>query len=311
MEIILLSTTSKHKKDILELPRKKVLKHVSENYLISSKKYLHQFIEEKNNENRLFIVDCEKKQNISLYDELNSLNININLLDYKPNDLTMEAADLALFNYFFRDISNKSIAIYGTGNIAFKLALRLSERNANVYLYGRDQKKVQICVEALRQITFDGNLIHYGTDDTKVDSLVSCVSAHEVIDVKYLQILNKSSLCLDGGIGNFSKKFIELSLEKGHEVRRLDVRQSQEIMDGYIKSRMDSEFDSIIGKDIINDQPVVAGGILGRNGEIIIDNISKPSKVIGIANGIGGVKSESELSDEEREKIKKVEYHIQ
>lgn len=306
MKFIVLSTTSKHNKELLKLPDKNIFNNANDNFLVTNLEYLKNIIEHHDQENTYFLLDTEKKQGVSLYDEV---QIN-NKIDYKPNDLTMEAADLTILNFFDRDVSDKSIAIYGTGNIAFKLALRLSERNANIYLYGRDKNKVKVCIEALKQITFDNDLIHYGDDNSKVDSLVSCVSADEVIDISFLEILNKNSLCLDGGIGNFSKEFIELSLEKGHEVRRLDVRQSQEIMDGYIRSRIDSEFDDVIGRDMINDQPVVAGGIMGRNGEIIVDNISKPSKVIGIANGIGGVKSESKLSNEEREKIKKVESHI-
>ncbi|WP_411843772.1 hypothetical protein [Salinicoccus sp. HZC-1] len=264
-------------------------------------------IEEYNQSNIFFLLDTEKKQGISLYDEAQITN----KIDYKPNDLTMEAADLTLLNYFDKNISEQSIAIYGTGNIAFKLALRLSERNADIFLYGRNKNKVRTCVEALRQITFDQNLIHYGDTKVKVDCLVSCVSADEIIDVKYLDILKQNSLCLDGGIGNFSKEFIKLSLEKGHEVRRLDVRQSQEIMDGYINSRINSEFSKVIGRDTIKNQSVVAGGIMGLDGEIIIDSITKPSKVIGIANGIGGVKNESELNDEERENIKEVQSYIE
>lgn len=307
MKFIVLSTTSKHDTDILKLPDKSIFDDLNSNFLVSNLKNLKKIIERYNQKDTYFLLDTEKKQGISLYDEANVSN----KIDYKPNDLTMEAADLTLLNYFDKNISGKSVAIYGTGNIAFKLALRLSERNANVFLYGRNKNKLNICVEALRQITFDGNLIHYGNEKAKVDSLVSFVSGDEIIDIKYLGILKQKSLCLDGGIGNFTKEFIRLSLEKEHEVRRLDVRQSQEIMDGYINSRINSEFDKVIGRDIINNQSIVAGGIMGRYGEIVVDSITEPSKVIGIANGIGGVKNESELNSEEHIKIEEVQSYIE
>ncbi|MFB9861008.1 hypothetical protein ACFPFV_02120 [Salinicoccus siamensis] len=308
MEFILISTTSKHDSDILRLPSRNVLDQTSENFLISSKKKLMEFISQSS-EHSVFLADCEKKQGLSIYDEL--VQENLKVLDYKPNDLTMEAADLTILNYVDQEISGKSVGVYGTGNIAFKLALRLSERNANIYLYGRNEKKIKVCVDALKQISFDETLIHYGTPNSKLDVLVSLVSSDEVITEDFIQTLNPKSLCLDGGIGNFSKSFIESALKQGHDVRRLDVRQSQEIMDGYINSRINSQFDSIIGRAEIESVSVVAGGIMGREGELIVDSISSPSKVIGVANGIGGVKGESHLNDEEKRKIKKIQSYIE
>ncbi|SOC44704.1 hypothetical protein [Salinicoccus kekensis] len=308
MKFTVLSTTAKHNTEFLQLPDRIILSNQSSNFLISSKMKLDEFLSGLDKD-EIIIADCESKQGVSLYNE--ALDTSFTVLDYKPNDLTMEAADLAILNYFKRDLRGKSIAIYGTGNIASKLALRLSERSAKVYMFGRNPKKISVCVEALKQITFEPDLICYGDSDSRVDCLVSFVSSEKVIGKSYLEILNDNALCLDGGIGNFSKGFIKRALESNHEVRRLDVRQSQEIMDGYINSRLNSEFDNIIGTDTINGEIVVAGGIMGRDGEIIIDRISKPTRVIGVANGIGGVKNDSELSDEEKEKIKNVQEAIE
>lgn len=308
MKFTVLSTTSKHNKDFLQLPNRNILNKDSLNFLISSETKLKELLN-RLDEQSIIIADCESKQSISLYNEL--IDSSFTVLDYKPNDLTMEAADIALLNYFNKKISSKSIAVYGTGNIAFKLALRLSERNVNVHLYGRNKKKLNINVEALKQITFDSSLIHLGDYESKVDALVSFVSADRVISERALKILRDKSLCLDGGIGNFSKELIQNAIESGHQVRRLDVRQSQEIMDGYINSRLNSEFDNIIGIDSINGHSVVAGGIMGEEGQVILDRITNPTKVIGIANGIGGVKDESELNDEEQSKVEEIQTFIE
>lgn len=307
MKFMFLSTTSKHDKDFMKLPDKKVFNKMNPNYLVSKVEKLRSIVDENNNGENYFVLDTEKKQDISLYDELDIPN----KIDYKPNDLTMEAADLAILNYFNRDLRGRSFAVYGTGNLSFKLSLRLSERNANVYIYGRNREKVSICINALKQITFDEQYINYGDYSEKVDGLFSFVSADEVIGEKFLEILKEKSLCLDGGIGNFSRDFIKLSIKSEHDVRRLDVRQSQEIMDGYINSRINSDFDNIIGRNKILDFDVIAGGIMGREGEVILDRIIKPTKVVGIANGIGGVKDATELIKEERKKINKVQEYIQ
>ena len=311
-KFIVFGTTSKHSPNILRLPNKQILGTTAENYLINSKEEILKIVNNNTLESSFYIADCERKQSINIYNYLKSLdNIDKPVIDYKPNDLTMEAADLTILNYFKNDLSQKSVAIYGTGNISFKLALRLSERDIKIYLYGRNKEKVRMYVEMLKYITFDSELVEYGSFENKVDAFVSFISAENIIDAKYLNILNKNSLCIDGGIGNLSSDFIKLAIENNHDVRRLDVRQSQEIMDGYINSRINSQFSQIIGRDIINKHTVVAGGIMGKDGEVIVDKIMNPVRVIGIANGIGGVKNEFDLSTEERNKIREVQSIIE
>ena len=89
------------------------------------------------------------------------------------------------------------------------------------------------------------------------------------------------------------------------------MKQKLNKMDGYINSRLNSQFSQIIGRDIINNHPVVAGGIMGQDGQVIIDRIVKPTREIGIANGIGGVKNESDLSAEEHIKVREVQSFIE
>jgi hypothetical protein len=53
-----------------------------------------------------------------------------------------------------------------------------------------------------------------------------------------------------------------------------------------------------MGKVTIKTTEIVAGGIMGRNGAIIVDNIKDPSYVIGVADGRGRVKYDPETSQE-------------
>src|SRR5699024_7102031 len=105
MKFIFLSTTSKHNISYLKLPDKYVQNKNHPNFLVSNLESLKKLISDYNGENVFFLLDTEKKQNISLYDEID-LN---NKIDYKPNDLTMEAADLSILNYYNRELSNKTI----------------------------------------------------------------------------------------------------------------------------------------------------------------------------------------------------------
>ena len=61
----------------------------------------------------------------------------------------------------------------------------------------------------------------------------------------------------------------------------------------------------IQGRKNIDGVHIVAGGLYGQYGDIIVDSIHQPSCVIGVSNGDGTVKYN--LSQEEIEKIHKLE----
>ncbi len=305
MNYLLLSTTSKHSIPLQRLPSKLLFNELQDNFIVTDKDKLRDIVTEY--KDKVVVADCETKQGISIYDELMKNKSHHQIIDYKPNDITTEATDIALLGYFNNDISNKSIGIYGTGNIAFKLALRLIERSANVYIFGRNEEKILNIVTVLKQIGFNESLVHVGSEikgtDISLNAFVSFVRAEQVIDETYLSYLGQSAICLDGGIGNFSESFIEQGLLQSHDIRRIDVRQADTVLEGYIKSRIDNPFNNIIGRKEINKIPVVAGGIIGRKNEVIVDQIVNPTRVIGIANGIGGVKDAGILTGEEKNRI--------
>jgi len=44
-----------------------------------------------------------------------------------------------------------------------------------------------------------------------------------------------------------------------------------------------------MGSAVLSGVPVVAGGVIGRRGSVVIDSVKNPSRVIGIADGLGGL----------------------
>ena len=89
-------------------------------------------------------VDCEKKSknNSHGYFNIERLSWEIvtrsNLKFYKGNDLTVESIDNFIFHYFLNInqlIGGLNILIIGVGNIGFKVALKLLERGANIFLF--------------------------------------------------------------------------------------------------------------------------------------------------------------------------------
>jgi hypothetical protein len=53
---------------------------------------------------------------------------------------------------------------------------------------------------------------------------------------------------------------------------------------------------------------VVAGGLVGRRGEVVVDSVSNPSRVVGVADGEGTVIHERRRRFADR--LEKVEHEI-
>jgi hypothetical protein len=65
----------------------------------------------------------------------------------------------------------------------------------------------------------------------------------------------------------------------------------------------------IMGRTEIAGVQVVSGGVLGRRGDVVVDSITNPTRIIGIADGKGQL-----LPDEKRtfynEELKKVKTEL-
>src|SRR5699024_864263 len=246
----------------------------------------HELISEIDGKIDTILVDVEKKQQINLMEIVKGKVKNSLVLPYKPNDITLEAADQLVLQQTKHDLTAKNIIIYGTGNLGFKLALRLMEREANVHLFGRNIQKVNSLIESLNMIKpkfSKAYAMQYSpVDGVRYDGLVSFVSADKVINEDFANCIKSEGFAIDGGIGNFSEDFIALCLNKRIFVTRLDVRLGNEFLAASISSlnKKNVFFNEIMGSTKLNNQNVVAGGIIGPEGSIIVDRIKEATQII-------------------------------
>ena len=237
---------------------------------------------------RRFYLDVERKQDIDLLATARSVVREGSYAVVKPNDITVDALEAVLGEMRDEDASEHSIAVFGTGNLGFKIALRLAERGARVYLYGRDATKSERLAAALNEI-LPPHTSHEVCADGRsdlVDVLISAVAADGVIGPEWLERLRGSALCIDVGINNFTAEFIEGALTAHHSMTRLDVRSAGDPL----PAEPNPFFDQIAGRlEFDNGITAVAGGYVGRYGEVVLDRITPPVRVIGVANGTGGL----------------------
>lgn len=109
----------------------------------------------------------------------------------------------------------------------------------------------------------------------------------------------------DIGLQNFSREYINTQMAKGVEVYRFDNRAA---VSSVVLNLMETDelIKHVMGRAEIADMHIVSGGLMGRKGDFVVDHITNPHSVLGIADGHGSFIHEYDYTDEERERIVKL-----
>jgi len=217
------------------------------------------------------------------------------LWSYKGNDLAVEALDNFL-TYLTTDsisgIGGKKVAIIGAGNLGCKLAIKLVERGAHVFITRRDKEKALLFAEAINHIKpayTTAKVTSAANNETAAKAaeiLIGMTQGIQVITLDMVKSLAPGAIIIDGGKGTLWPEAVEAAEESGIEIYRLDVSAAFE---GVISSlfAVEDMVKKRLGRGVFNGRPVVSGGLLGRHGDIVVDNVHKPEIVYGIADGKG------------------------
>ena len=220
------------------------------------------------------------------------------LITYKANDLTIEAVDAFLSEYYLKEIvgiGGKKVAIIGAGNIGSKLALKLVERGANVFLYRRNKVKLDLIVTYINSIKSQYTVAE---DYASISCIEACKDADILIGATNgTPVINKNIissnlrirdnfLVIDIGKGSVSKSAIQIAHSKNIEVYRLGVESA---LEGMIVSLISTHniFSKRTGRGVFHKVRVVSGGLLAYDNEIIVDNYNDPKIIYGVGNGVG------------------------
>jgi hypothetical protein len=133
------------------------------------------------------------------------------------------------------------------------------------------------------------------------DIIIGGAVYQQVIKAEDIKRTGKKPIIIDAGIGTITSEAAEYARLNGLMMIRVDNRAA---MAGTLFSIIQSHdlVSRVMGKGDIDGVPVVAGGIVGEPGTLIIDSINSPVQVIGIADGTGKVRYEPS-DDSERRKL--------
>ena len=236
------------------------------------------------------------------------------LTEYKPNDLTVDAV-WTFLSLKLNNLSGKKIAVLGCGNIGFKLALKLVESGVNVVLVRRDTSKGMFMANAINMVKPETTIATASYTASALqasafcDVLIGAANTNTaVITWDMIQSMSPDGFIIDIGKGNVDAYALKMALENDIDIIRGDVTAS---LYGFIshKQQMQNIIQHKIGRrEVDSGVSIVSGGILGKDGEVVVDNFSAPSLVYGVSDGCGNMKTE--LNENDKKNIRTVKEHM-
>jgi hypothetical protein len=236
-----------------------------------------------------FFVDCEVKAGVDLGAAALELIPLDKMLFFKPNDFTVEAADEWVAQRM-QILKGARIAIVGAGNIGTKLALRLAERGGEVRLVGRRVETLEAAVQGLNTILIGGGTLiacpSIMEACSQAEVIIGCTAGTATIDADAVEI-SQASLLLDVGNGCFTRGAITTAQNQG---RLLEVLSSAAGWEGFFRRyALTRKLQKGLGRRQIDNSAIwiASRGIMGATGDVLVDDILKPTRVIGVCNGLG------------------------
>lgn len=259
----------------------------------------------------VILVDGEQKKAefVGMMDEIRKVVKRSRILSYRDGDSLVNAAD-SFICQLLRQTKETKISILGDNDLGCKLALKLADQGLKVTLWGKKARRLQKVVEGLNFIVSKESLgeIRMNIDlleaSKGADVLIGIIPHFPLITSQMLKLMKNRGIIIDAGVGTLYPKAIEYGIAQGFHLYRLDMRAglSGEITNVLETSQLISK---VVGSEEYSGVRVVAGGMLGRKGDVVIDSIHRPSRIIGVADGRGGLLDESQKQKYQR-KLSKV-----
>ncbi len=129
-----------------------------------------------------------------------------------------------------------------------------------------------------------------------LELLVVAPAKGAAIDLSQVERVAENGTIIDAIVGVISPQAIARARERGLRLVRLDMRAA---LGAHVAMSLESAdlVERQMGSADIAGVPVVAGGIIGKRGEVVVDSIATPTRVIGIAAGDGRLLGSGEAAE--------------
>jgi len=240
------------------------------------------------------------------------------LLTYLDSRVWVEAVEDQVVRLLNEVLDESDIAIAGDHPRSRFLALRFAERGARVTLIqDPEQPPAAHALDPLRSLSLDGanlKLTSITADTgrasdalTKARVVVVWPAGAAWFDRSFVQSLSPDAYVLDAGIGAILPGSIAEAQDRGCLLLRVDIWPA---LTGALSSAHESLMKThyALGWEKLDGISVVAGGAMGSSGDVIVDNVHHPTRIIGVCDGYGGVRFH--YDEVEGERVRRVQAEI-
>jgi 4-hydroxy-2-oxovalerate aldolase len=241
----------------------------------------------------VLLVDSDMKPYLtdSLANVADKLAKTSRVLGYKDNDVWVRSV-LQSVDSMLGGLEGQHFTVCGTDSLALRFVLYLIDEGVQVTLTGEEHEQIEAYAKALMQIASSQVSPRVEIDPVRAvksaEVLVRFDRKPPLISRQMVEALAPNGIVFDAGIGCVSGEAIDYCNKFDIMVVRPDMRATlaAELASLLGAKRIVKE---IMGRGELSGVPVVAGGLVGRYGEVVLDSMSNPAKIVGVANGRGMV----------------------
>lgn len=101
------------------------------------------------------------------------------------------------------------------------------------------------------------------------------------------------TIYIDGTRESFDHSAVQFLSRRGRDLIQVDMRSGM-AAEAALALEVQKLIGEVMGRTEMAGLPVVAGGMLGHRGDIVVDSIKNPLRVLGVADGAGGLLPDQE-----------------
>lgn len=217
----------------------------------------------------------------------------------------------ALVRDYCHDLRSMCFAICGTNDFGLELAVRLMRSGGKVVVYDSDPQRAAEMSRilgdyaVLTRCSADVPALLNDMIPGSIDVLLGCKLRQIIVDTELIDYVGATGLIVDAGVGSFSPEAIIAAQERGMDIRRVDMRTGL-LAEVDLALATSELVQSAQGRKIIDGVRVVGGGVIGAYGAVVVDDVANPTRVIGIADGVGGLLDNNTAATAFNEDVKRV-----
>lgn len=242
------------------------------------------------------------------------------LVTYLDSRVWVEAVEDQVVRLMHEVLNGSEIVIAGNHPRSRFLALRLAERGAHVTSLkdpGPKEAESPSASDALKSLSLEGTSLQLTQMDATNGQASEALAIARVVvvwpagtpwfDRVLAESLSPTAYILDAGIGAILPDAIDVARRRGCLLLRVNIWPA---LTGALSAAHESliKTNDAFGWDTLDGISIVAGGAMGNSGDVIVDAVRRPTRIIGVCDGHGGVRFR--YSESEAERVRRVQSEI-